>query len=59
MISTLILFIVWVIALYPVVVALKTRNSFKVWDAVAQSALAAALLTFFGVLITLTWGALK
>lgn len=41
------------------VVALKTRNIIKVWDAVAQSALAAALLMFFGMLIALTWEALK
>lgn len=55
--TTLLLLIVWVIALYPVAVALKTRNSFKVWDALMHSVVAASLLVFFGMLIAITWGA--
>lgn len=57
--TTLLLAIVWAIALYPVVVALKTRNSYKAWDAVMHSVLAATLLIFFGVLIAITLEALK
>ena len=54
-----VILITWALALYPVVVAIRTKNIFKVWDAVGHSALAAALLTFFGLLVALTWKVLK
>lgn len=57
--TTTILLLAWALALYPVAVAIRTRNVFKVWDAVGHSALAAALLIFFGLLIAITWEVLK